>query len=131
MIKAYKYRLYPTPAQEQKLEFTVEICRELYNVAIEERRSAYKSHRLSITYTYQQNQLPEIKKERLDVGLVHSQVLQDVLRRVDKSFNGFFRRLAKGERAGYPRFVRHSKLSVRSGIEPDSTLKRFRPFVPT
>jgi putative transposase len=104
MIKAYKYRLYPTPAQEQKLEFTLEICRELYNAAIEERRSAYKYHRLSITYADQQNQLPEIKKVRPDVGLVHSQVLQDVLRRVDRSFDGFFRRVARGERAGYPRF---------------------------
>jgi len=35
---------------------------------------------------------------------VHSQVLQDVLRRLDKTFQNFFRRLNKGEKAGYPRF---------------------------
>jgi len=35
---------------------------------------------------------------------VHSQVLQDVLRRLDKTFNNFFKRIRKGEKAGYPRF---------------------------
>ncbi len=36
--------------------------------------------------------------------VVHSQVLQDTLRRLDKTFKHFFRRLKKGEHAGYPRF---------------------------
>jgi putative transposase len=35
---------------------------------------------------------------------VHSQVLQDVLRRVDKTYQAFFRRVANGETPGYPRF---------------------------
>lgn len=44
------------------------------------------------------------KRERPSLSIVYSQVLQDVQRRVDKAFKGFFRRLKKGERPGYPRF---------------------------
>jgi putative transposase len=103
-VKAYKFKLRPSKRVEQDFERTLDICRELYNAALQERRDAYRFSGISIKYTNQANQLPEIKKERLDVGLVHSQVLQDVLRRLDKSFDGFFRRIAKGEKAGYPRF---------------------------
>jgi putative transposase len=52
----------------------------------------------------QQNQLPEIKEIRTDLAGIHSQVLQDVLRRVKKAFDGFFRRMAAGQTPGYPRF---------------------------
>jgi putative transposase len=60
--------------------------------------------RKSISYYDQQNQLPEIKVARSDVSDVYSQVLQDTLRRVDKTFQAFFRRAKSGQKAGYPRF---------------------------
>jgi putative transposase len=108
-VKAYKFKLRPSERVEQDFERTLDTCRELYNAALQERRDAYKLCGISINYTVQANQLPEIKKLRPDVGLVHSQVLQDVLRRVDKSFDGFFRRIEKGEKAGYPRFKGHTR----------------------
>src|SRR6266446_3318186 len=104
MLKAFKYRIYPTHRQESLLEQWLDICCELYNAALQERRDAYKLTGLSITYTQQQNQLPEIKKVRTDLKDVHSQVLQDVLRRLDHAFDGFFRRVKVGQKAGYPRF---------------------------
>src|SRR5205085_2851484 len=48
---------------------------------------------------------PECKRERPDLDGVYSQVLQDVLHRVDKAFKAFFRRVKSGEKPGYPRFV--------------------------
>ena len=44
--------------------------------------------------------------EKKDGGFacVFSQVLQDVLRRLDKSFKAFFRRVKAGAKPGYPRF---------------------------
>lgn len=63
MKKAFKYRIYPTKKQEKKLEQTFELCRELYNAEIEERKNAYEEKGKSISYTAQQNQLPEIKKQ--------------------------------------------------------------------
>jgi transposase len=50
------------------------------------------------------NQLPEIKEIRPDVAAVFSQVLQDVLRRLDKTYQAFFLRVKRGQKAGFPRF---------------------------
>src|SRR5205823_5093717 len=53
----------------------------------------------------QANQLPEIKEARPELNDIHSQVLQDVLRRLDKAFQAFFRRVKERNcRAGFPRF---------------------------
>jgi putative transposase len=58
----------------------------------------------SIRFAQQSAQLPAIKVDRPDVADVYSQVLQDVLHRVDKTFGAFFGRVRRGERAGFPRF---------------------------
>jgi putative transposase len=102
--QAYKFRLYPTKKQAHALTWTLDRCRELYNAAVQERRDAYRMAGKSITYYDQANQLPEIKELREEYQDIHSQVLQDVLRRVKKAFDAFFRRCKQGEKPGYPRF---------------------------
>lgn len=105
MRKAFKYRLYPTKPQVKDLERTLELCRELYNAALQERRDAYKKAGKSVGLYQQKRYLPQIREELPQYKRVHSQVLQDVIHRVDKAFQGFFRRLkAKKGKAGYPRF---------------------------
>lgn len=104
MLKTYKYRLYPTKKQAATLQWTLDRCRELYNAAVQERRDAWKMCSTSINFTMQCAELPEIKEIRPEYNDVHSQVLQDVLRRVNKAFKAFFRRVQNGEKAGYPRF---------------------------
>ena len=103
-MKAYKYKLKPSKQIAQKLERVLDGCRELYNAGLQERRDAYKTKGISINYLIQANQLPEIKETRDDIAKIHAQVLQDVLRRLNKSFDSFFRRIKQGEKAGYPRF---------------------------
>jgi len=103
-VKAYKYKLKTNPKFVAACSATLDVCRELYNAALQERRDAYQINRLSINYHAQAVQLPQIKQVRRDVGEVHSQVLQDTLRRVDKTFDAFFRRCQNGETPGYPRF---------------------------
>ncbi len=103
MKKAYKFRLYPTSTQEQKLFWTLTRCRELYNAALSERRDAYKYAGKSISYYQQKRDLPEIKAElRPEYQDIHSQVLQDVLLRLEQAFKSFFRRVKAGEKPGYP-----------------------------
>ena len=105
MRKAFKYRLYPNKEQAHTLFWTLTRCRELYNAALSERRDAYKYAHKGITYRMQANDLPEIKGVlREEYQEIHSQVLQDVLQRLDKAFKAFFRRIANGEKPGYPRF---------------------------
>ncbi len=108
-MRTYKYRLYPTKQQEQKLTWTLDRTRELYNAALQERREMYKYTGKGTTYNAQANQLPEIKETREEYKEIHSQVLQDVLRRVDKAMKAFFRRVKNGETPGYPRYQSASR----------------------
>src|SRR5437870_13918476 len=101
--RAYKFRLYPTRKQVQVLTWTLDRCRELYNAALQERKDAYRMAGKSITYYDQANQLPEIKQIRQEYNDIHSQVLQDVLRRVKKALHNFFRRVTQAEDSGHPR----------------------------
>jgi len=102
--KTYKYKLQSTPEQERAMEFVLRRCRELYNAALEERRDAWQKCGVSVTAANQSAQLPDIKAMRPEYRDVHAQVLQDVLTRLDRAFQAFFRRVKHGETPGYPRF---------------------------
>ena len=104
MKKAFKYRIYPTKGQESTLIEWLNTCRILYNRSLSERKEAYERDKSSIDYYDQANALKEGKKGNGYLTAVHSQVLQDVLKRLDKSFQNFFRRVKRGEKPGYPRF---------------------------
>ena len=104
MIKTYKYRLQPNKEQEILLNSSFEICRLLYNLALEQRISSFKQFNKSLNYFSQANQLKELKTEFPEFKNIHSQVLQDVLKRLDKAFQNFFRRLKSKQTPGFPRF---------------------------
>lgn len=104
MLKAYKYRLYPTREQKAKLSETLWLCSILYNSCLAERRDCWELGGHSITKYDQINRLPELKSMDERFLHVHSQVLQDVVKRLDKTFDAFFRRVKAGEKPGYPRF---------------------------
>jgi putative transposase len=123
MKKAYKYRIYPTKKQARLLIEQLTLCAELYNAALQERRDAYKLCGKNISFTEQSAQLPDIKVARPEYAAIYSQVLQDVLHRVDKAYQAFFRRVKAGQRPGYPRFrsrVRYASLTYpQSGFGID------------
>src|SRR5262249_25199676 len=89
------------------MEFVLRRCRELYNAGLQERRDAWQKCGVSITVASQSAQLPAIKEVRPEYRDLHSQVVQDVLTRLDRAFQAFFRRVKNGEGGkapGYPRF---------------------------
>jgi putative transposase len=102
--KAFKYRIYPTKQQEQTLRFVLRRCRHLYNAALEQRRAYYQMRHKGLGYSAQAAELADLKAAYPAYADISSQVLQDVLRRLDKAFAAFFRRLKNGEKPGYPRF---------------------------
>lgn len=108
--KAYKFRIYPTKGQIGKMEWMLRRCKELYNAALEERREAYRLNGVSVSYNMQANQLPALKELREEYQDIHSQVQQDVLKRLDKAMQAFFRRVMNGEKPGYPRFIKWGPL---------------------
>jgi putative transposase len=102
--KTYHYKLKPTPDQERALATVVWRCRELYNAGLEERKTAYEKCGVSVNFAMQSAQLPGIKAVRPEYRDINAQVLQDVLHRLDKTYQSFFRRVKAGEQPGYPRF---------------------------
>jgi putative transposase len=103
--KTYKYKLTPTPAQEQALEAVLSRCRTLYNVALEQRKTWWgRGEGKGATYYQQKAELPDLKAVCPEYAEVNAQVLQDVILRVERAYHAFFRRLKAGEQPGYPRF---------------------------
>ena len=109
ILKTYKYKLYPNKQQSQKIDDTLDLCRNLYNAALEHRIYMYKHCGTSVNYNAQQNELPGLKKVVPEYKTVQSQVLQDVLRRLDKAYQNFFRRVRQGEKPGFPRFQSYKR----------------------
>lgn len=105
MQMAYKYRIYPTNSQKRTLENQFSMCRHLYNWSLDERIEFYKTKGAALNYYHQQMYLPILKKDRPWYNTIYSQVLQDVLKRLDLAYKHFFRRVAKGDlRKGFPKF---------------------------
>ena len=103
--RAYKFLLRPTAKQLAALEACLEDHRQLYNAALEERREAWKTRAASVNYYHQATQLPEIRKaDPVGQGRWSAGSQQQTLRRLDRAFGAFFRRVKAGEKAGYPRF---------------------------
>jgi putative transposase len=133
MKKAHQYRIYPSRNQEVKLNRTLSTCRYLYNDALAERRKQAELNRLKrefevfpwgktewISYEDQANNLPVCKDSFQKE--VHSQVLQNVLKRLDRSFKNLFNGF------GYPRFKGRNRYNSftypQKGFELDgNTLK--------
>ena len=104
MRKSFKYRLYPTRSQETILDAQLDECRWLYNQFLEQRKTSYEATKTAPSMYNQQKTIPALKVERAALGIVHSQVLQNVAVRIDLAFKAFFRRTKAGEVPGYPRF---------------------------
>jgi putative transposase len=100
----YKEKLRPTPAQERELERTLGRCRTLYNTALEQRITAWQRCHVSLTRSQQEAELKDLRAALPEYAAIHSHVLQDVLARLDTTYQAFFRRVANGEQPGFPRF---------------------------
>ncbi|SHK01165.1 RNA-guided endonuclease InsQ/TnpB family protein [Desulforamulus aeronauticus] len=100
----YKFRIYPTKTQAETLTNWLTLCRLCYNAALVDRKNHYLRNKASLTRTKQQTTLKLDKDKHPQLKEVHSQVLQEVLFRVEKAYQAFFRRVKAGENPGYPRY---------------------------
>jgi putative transposase len=104
MLKAYKFRIYPTRSQRTKMERTLDLCRWTYNQTLAYRKSAWENESKSVSKYETHNLLPAWKEEKPELKEVYAQTLQNVQERVDLALKAFFRRVKAGEEPGYPRF---------------------------
>lgn len=102
--KSFQYSLRPTKKQARALHTQLDECRWLYNELLSQRKLAHEEIDISLSKYQQSMLLPLLKEERPTLELVHSQVLQNVVDRLDKAFQAFFRRCKAGEKPGFPRF---------------------------
>src|SRR5215472_11808387 len=100
--KTYKYKLQPTAEQERELERELErvllLCRQLYNTAPEQRITAWQRCHVSRTRYQQEAELKDLRAAFPDYAALHSHVLQDVLARLDRTYQACFRRVQRGAR---------------------------------
>ncbi len=102
--KSFQFRLHPTKKQLRVLQQQLDECRWLYNELLEQRKLSHEELSISLSKYQQLMFLPFWKIERPTLVQVHSQVLQNVVDRLDKALQAFFRRCKKGEKPGFPRF---------------------------
>jgi putative transposase len=85
-MKSYKFRIYPNKQQVQILSQTIETCRSLYNQSLEERLKDK-----GLKYYEQKRNLTQKRKVVTSLKHVHSQVLQNVVWRLEKAFQNYHR----------------------------------------
>jgi putative transposase len=102
--KAFTYKARVNKQADANALRWLELCRSLYNVALEQRITAYKRCGKTLSGYTQCYELPELKEAFPEFQDVGSQVLQEVLERLDRAYQGFFRRLKAKQKAGFPRF---------------------------
>src|SRR5919202_6869784 len=110
MRLSYKYRLYPNRAQVAALEAMLGAFCDLYNAGLQQRIGAYRRQGKTLRYADQANELKAVRAVDDRLASYSFSAEQQVLRRLDKAFRAFFRRL-KGRKgkAGFPRFQAKSR----------------------
>jgi putative transposase len=120
MKLSYQYRLLPTSDQRKEMTSWLEKLRLQYNWMLAERFQWWEENRSPVNscplichlpllkerpnYYSQKRSLVPLKQERPWYGVIHSQVLQDMVKRVDKAFERFTKGDCSGKRSGKPRY---------------------------
>ena len=101
MRKAFKYRLYPNRSQTEALDAMLGAHRRLYNLALRDRRESYEGEGRGVSYGEQSVRYKESRKVLPSFTSLNFSSAKATLRRLDKAFKAFFRRVEAGH---YPRF---------------------------
>lgn len=104
MKKSFKYCVEANIQTIQNAIFWLDLCRALYNVALEQRITAYRHNCKSISRYAQIKELPSLKEAFPEYKAVGAQCLQEVIERLDRAYQAFFRRIKSGDKPGFPRF---------------------------
>jgi putative transposase len=104
MEKCYKFRLYPTPGQENLIQKTFGCCRFVYNEYLAKRIDSYKADKSVFGYNACSADMTALKKELEWLREVDATALQSSLRDLDAAYRNFFRRAKQGGVPGFPKF---------------------------
>lgn len=96
----YKFRLYPSKEQKEKLLQTLELCRQTYNYFL----SRLNERDKTLSRLRFQAQLPELKKGKPELNNVYSKVLQMVLYQLYSNLKGLSQLKKNGKKVGRLRY---------------------------
>lgn len=117
-LRKYTYKLYPKPKQQIALLECLRLHQQLYNAALQERIEAYQKCGKTISYNDQQASLTQIRAAHSEYKALPCTSARMTLRRLDKAFNSFFRRVKKGQTPGFPRFKSLNRFSSFELLTP-------------
>jgi putative transposase len=109
--RTLQFRVYPTVKQAIALDRVLRLQRELFNAALEARRGAWRLERRSVNYVQECRTLTELCEVRPEVLQFGVTVCRGTLKRLDRAFDGFFRRCQRGEKPGFPRFKSRNRFN--------------------
>ena len=105
MLRVVKVRLYPNKSQKQAIDRTFGSCRFVYNMLLDAKIKAYECGDNLSAYELKKRLVPMKKAQGGEfLKEVDSTALQNSVLKIDIAYKNFFRRVKKGEKAGFPRF---------------------------
>jgi len=105
----FRYRLYPSKTQTKVLEEQLELCRLAHNSLLDHCKQQYKEKGKTPSQFDLNNLLITFKQMRPEFLRIHSQVLQNIAKRIKDSYTNFYARRRIGLKAGLPRFKKYGR----------------------
>lgn len=102
--KVYEFKLRTNKAFIASADNVLWRCRQLYNACLEQRISSYLYTGKSPNWIEQCRQLTELRADDSDHAGVPRDIQTNVVKRVQKAYDAFFRRCKSGQTPGFPRF---------------------------
>lgn len=99
MLKAIKIRIYPNREQAGFIARQLGCCRFVYNRCLAYRKDSYEKDGTSISATQSLGHIVALKSEFEWLKEVHSKVLQQSVRDMNRAYENFFK-----YKKGYPKF---------------------------
>ena len=118
----HQVRVYTNSQGHAHLERVLRECAVLYNAALEEWRTAYKTTGKSPSMYDQMKQLTQIRAEDEFWGSISVQVGRGVLQRAERARNAFYRRVKRGEAPGYPRYKSRHRWRTVEVAQPSPSM---------
>ena len=104
MEYSYRFRIYPTSAQENLIQRTFGCCRFIWNYYLAKRKDLYAQNGTTMNYNACSRDMTKLKKSLAWLKEVDATALQSSLRDLDIAYQNFFRRVKQGQKPGYPKF---------------------------
>jgi putative transposase len=114
MLKAFKYRLYPTKAQAEKINQNIGCARLVYNLMLDAKKKHYEETKKTLHITP-----ASFKSDKPFLKDVDSLALANAQLNLDQAYRNFFK---NPEKFGFPQFKskKHSRLSYKTNNQNGS-----------